>query len=77
MALGHIVPAIGRIPVARLRISDVEDFYGMLHAKGLSGSSIRKVHWAMRGSLAWVKRRGYVTTLATEGVELPPWARSR
>ena len=72
VALKHIVPAIGGISVARLRTRDVEDFYGRLHAKGLSGSSIRKVHWAMRQSLAWAKRRGYIATLATEGVELPP-----
>jgi hypothetical protein len=26
----------------------------------------------MRQTLAWAKRRGYVSTLATVGVELPP-----
>ncbi len=71
VAIKHIVPAIGDIAVARLRARDIEDSYARLHARGLSGSSIRKVHWAMRMSLAWAKRRGYVATLATEGVELP------
>jgi integrase len=72
VALKKIVPAIGNIPVARLRTRDIEDFYGRLYADGQSGASIRKVHWAMRQSLAWAKRRGYVATLATDGVELPP-----
>lgn len=72
VAIKHIFPAIGGIAVARLRPRDIEDFYARLHAEGLSGSSIRKVHWATRTSLAWAKRRGYVATLATEGVELPP-----
>lgn len=31
----------------------------------------------MRQSLAWAKRRGYVTQLATEGVELPPLGAER
>jgi integrase len=72
VAIRQIVPAIGRIPVARLRPRDIEDFYAKLHASGLSGSSIRKVHWAMRQSLAWALRRGYVAMIATDGVELPP-----
>jgi integrase len=71
VALKHIVPAIGKKPVARLRTSDIEDFYGHLLAAGQSGSSIRKVHWAMRQSLAWAKRHGYVATLATERCRTP------
>jgi len=57
VALKHIIPAIGSMPVARLRTRDVEDLYNQLYESGQSGSSIRKVHWAMRQSLAWAKRR--------------------
>ena len=60
--------------VARLEPHHLEDFYAKLHREGLSGASIRKIHWAMRQSLAWANRRGYVTHLATDGVELPPLA---
>jgi len=77
VALKHIIPAIGSMPVARLRTRDVEDLYNQLYESGQSGSSIRKVHWAMRQSLAWAKRRGYVATLATDGVELPPLGEKR
>ena len=58
--------------VARLEQHHLEDFYAKLHREGLSGASIRKIHWAMRQSLTWAKRRGYVTHLTTDGVELPP-----
>jgi integrase len=40
--------------------------------KGQSGSSIRKIHWALRQSLAWAHRRGYVSIIATDGIEFPP-----
>ena len=40
--------------------------------RGQSGSSIRKIHWALRQSLAWAHRRGYVSIIATDGIELPP-----
>ena len=36
------------------------------------GSSIRKVHWALRQSLAWALRRGYCSIIPTDGIELPP-----
>ena len=64
---------IGRMAVARLEPHHLEDFYAKLHREGLSGASIRKIHWAMRQSLAWAKRCGYITHLATDGVELPPF----
>ena len=43
-----------------------------LVTEGQSGSSIRKVHWALRQSLAWAHRRGYCSIIATDGIELPP-----
>jgi integrase len=58
--------------VAQLRPHHIEDLYGELVAEGQSGSSVRKIHWALRQSLAWAHRRGYVLTIATDGVELPP-----
>ena len=72
VALLRVRPVIGKMPVARLQTHHLEDFYAKLHREGLSGASIRKIHWAMRQSLAWAKRRGYVVHLATEGVQLPP-----
>lgn len=72
VAIKHIEPVIGSIRVARLRPHHIEDLYGALVAEGHSGSSIRKIHWALRQSLAWAHRRGYTSIIATDGIELPP-----
>jgi integrase len=60
------------MPVAKLRAHHIEDFYADLMAGGQSGSSIRKVHWALRQSVAWAHKRGLTGIIATEGVDLPP-----
>ncbi len=73
VAIKHVeFASIGKLPVAKLRPHHIEDLYTDLLAKGQSGSSIRKVHWAMRQSLAWAHRRGYTVLIATDGIELPP-----
>ena len=68
----HIDPVLGRKPVSKLRPHHIEDLYNALLAEGLSGASVRKVHWALRQSLAWAHRRGYTAIVATDSVELPP-----
>ena len=72
VAIKHLEPVIGSMRVSRLRPHHIEDLYSALVAEGQSGSSIRKIHWALRQSLAWAHRRGYVSIIATEGIELPP-----
>jgi integrase len=77
LAIQHVRPTLEKLAVARVETAHIEDLYGKLHRGGMSGASVRKIHWAMRQSLAWAKRRGYVTHLATEGVELPPLGAKR
>ncbi len=73
IAIKHVEASpIAKLPVEKLRPHHIEDLYTALLAKGQSGSSIRKVHWAMRQSLAWAHRRGYTMSVATDGIELPP-----
>jgi integrase len=73
VAIKHVVASsVGALPVTKLRPHHIEDLYTSLLSQGQSGSSIRKVHWAMRQSLAWAHRRGYTILIATDGVELPP-----
>ena len=68
-----LIPAeVQKMPVAKLRAHHIEDLYADLLASGQSGSSIRKVHWALRQSLAWAHERGYTGLIATDGVDLPP-----
>ena len=58
--------------MAKLRAHDIEDLYADLVAAGQSGSSIRKLHWALRQALDWAYKRGFTGLVATNGVELPP-----
>jgi integrase len=72
VAIKLVEPVLGSMGVARLRPHHIDDLYSGLLAAGQSGSSIRKVHWAMRQSLAWAHKRGYTAIVATDGVDLPP-----
>ena len=72
VAIKLIDPAILKMAVAKLRAHHIEDLYSDLLKSGQSGSSIRKVHWALRQSLARAHKRGLTGIIATDGVELPP-----
>jgi integrase len=72
VAIKHVVPVLGPTPVSKLRSHHIEDFYNRLVKAGQSGSSIRKIHWAMRQALAWAHKRGLTAIVATTDVELPP-----
>lgn len=72
VAIKLIPQAMKKMPVANLRAHHIEDLYADLLVAGQSGSSIRKVHWALRQSLAWAHKRGFTGLIATEGVDLPP-----
>jgi integrase len=72
VAIKLVEPVLGSMGVARLRPHHIDDLYSGLLAAGQSGSSSRKVQWAMRQSLAWAHKRGYTAIVATNGVDLPP-----
>ena len=72
VAITHVPDSLGELPVDKLRAHHIEDLYADLVSTGMSGSSVRKLHWAMRQALAWAHKRGLTGVVATEGVELPP-----
>lgn len=73
IAIRHVKDSpVGALPLIKLRPHHIDDLYADLVRRGQSGSSIRKVHWAMRQALAWAHRRGYAASLATDGIKLPP-----
>ncbi len=72
VAIKLLPESITKMPVAKLRPHQIEDVYVDLVAAGQSGSSVRKLHWAMRQALAWAHKRGLTNSVATSGVELPP-----
>jgi integrase len=72
VAITHVTDDLKRMPVDRLRAHHIEDLYADLVARGQSGSSIRKLQWAMRQALAWAYKRGLVGAVVARDVELPP-----
>ncbi|MGI8754941.1 MAG: tyrosine-type recombinase/integrase [Acidimicrobiales bacterium] len=61
----HILPALGRIGLRRLRYQQIEALYDtLLHpaeGRGLSPKTVYSVHLIIRGALADAQRRGLVT----------------
>lgn len=72
VAITHVPDELKKMPVDQLRAHHIEDLYADLVEHGMSGSSVRKLHWAMRQSLAWAHKRGLTGVVATQDVELPP-----
>lgn len=72
VAITHVPDELKDLPVDKLRAHHIEDLYAELVAGGMSGSSVRKLHWAMRQALAWGHKRGLTGLVATQDVELPP-----
>jgi site-specific recombinase XerC len=73
VAIKHVEPVLRQMGVTRLQPHHIEDLSSELVAKGQSGSSIRKIHWALRRrSLTWAHRRRYYSVIATDGIELSP-----
>lgn len=61
----HIVPALGRVSIRRLRYQQIEALYDtLLHpteGKGLSPKTVYEIHLLIKGALADALRRGLVT----------------
>jgi integrase len=51
VAIKHVEPVLGSMRVSRLRPHHIKDLYNALVTERQSGSSIRKIHWALRQSL--------------------------
>ncbi|SRR5579883_2550667 len=62
----HVVPALGRIPLRRLRAHHLEVLYdGLLHPRDdrtpLAPKTVYEIHLVIRGALADAVRRGLIT----------------
>ena len=58
----HILPALGAVPLRKLRVADMERWYATLRDKGLSPASIRKAHTIVRAGAAQAVRWGWVSS---------------
>jgi integrase len=62
----HIVPALGSVPLARLRPAQLDSFYGKLRKSGgangrpLSAASVRQVHAIVRRAMSQGVRWGWI-----------------
>jgi integrase len=62
----HVAPALGRIPLRRLRVQQIEAFYDeLLHPRdgreGMAPKTVYGIHLVIRGALGEAVRRGILT----------------
>ncbi|MGH7723070.1 MAG: tyrosine-type recombinase/integrase, partial [Candidatus Dormibacteria bacterium] len=67
----HILPALGRLAVARVRPEQLDRLYAGLLAKGLSRTTVQHVHAILRRSLSQATRRGVIARNPTDLVDAP------
>ena len=67
----HVLPTIGRVPVARLQPAQLDRLYAGLLAKGLSRTTVQHVHSILRRALKQAARRGIVARNPTDLVDSP------
>jgi integrase len=67
----HIVPALGRQRLARVKPTDLTTLYGKLLDSGLSQTTVRHVHKVIRGMLGDAYRWDYVVRNVAELVTPP------
>ena len=67
----HIVPTLGEVPIARLRVEHLDKLYSSLLAGGLSRTTVQHVHAILRRSLSQAVRRGVIARNPTDLVDPP------
>ena len=67
----HILPTLGRLPIARLRPEQLDRLYAGLLAKGLSRTSVQHIHAILRRSLSQATRRGVIARNPTDLIDPP------
>lgn len=67
----HVEPKWGHRAVNSIRVSEVDDWIGELHAKPLGAQSIRRCVFVLSSVLAIAQRDGVIHSLPTAGVLMP------
>jgi integrase len=71
----RIEPALGRVPLNKLRFSDVQGWISAMIAEGLSASRIRQAHVVLASALDMAARDGIIAANPARGVTLPAVAK--
>ena len=67
----HIIPEIGRKPLAKLTPGDAQTLYARIRAKGLSGTTLSLLHGVLHKALGDAARWGLVVRNVTDLVDAP------
>jgi integrase len=70
----HVVPVLGRTPVARLTPHQVQHLYSSKLEEGLSSTTVHHLHAVLHRALAQAMRLGFVARNVTELVDVPRMA---
>ena len=76
-ARNHINPYIGDVTLEQLRPVDVSQLYTNLRDKGLSESSVRRVHGLLHAALNWAWRHDMTPSNAAAKVDKPGQGKGR
>ena len=72
----HVVPALGRIRLARLSAQNIQELYSGKLADGLSPTTVRHLHTVLHRALRQAVRWGLVSRNVTEMVDPPRMVKS-
>jgi integrase len=67
----HLIPGLGRIPLAKLRPEDVQHFVNAKRATGLSPRRVQYFHAVLRNALKTAERWGLVSRNVAKLVDIP------
>ena len=67
----HINPCLGKIPLAKVRLSHVEDWHTTLLDKDLSASSVCSIHQTLQKAMKRAVRHGLIGQNPCTGAKLP------
>jgi integrase len=67
----HILPALGRVELAKLKPAHIQQFYDALHGKGLSAKTIRNIHGVLHAALNQAVRMELITRSPADRVDVP------
>jgi len=71
IVLRYVAPALGSIPLTRLKGIDLQRYYARLLADGLSPQTVRHHHTLIHKALTTARKWGEVDVNVADGVELP------
>jgi len=73
----YVKGGLGRLPLAKVSVLDIQELYTKLHSAGLSGSTIRRLHTVLNQAFKQAVRWRKITYNPAADVELPARKRKK